>query len=72
MGHVVVLGAGIGGVPAAYDLRKELSKEHKDFSQQRRKIRTLPVQSWAAVGGQSLRKISLDLTKTSGTKKNRL
>lgn len=28
MAHVVVVGAGIGGVPAAYELRKKLGKEH--------------------------------------------
>lgn len=29
MAHVVVLGAGIGGLPAAYDLRKALGSEHR-------------------------------------------
>jgi sulfide:quinone oxidoreductase len=29
MAHIVVLGAGIGGLPAAYDLRKALGSEHK-------------------------------------------
>jgi sulfide:quinone oxidoreductase len=29
MAHIVVLGAGIGGLPAAYDLRKALGKEHR-------------------------------------------
>src|SRR5690348_2952837 len=29
MAHVVVLGAGIGGLPAAYDLRKALGTEHR-------------------------------------------
>jgi sulfide:quinone oxidoreductase len=28
MAHVVILGAGIGGLPAAYDLRKALGSEH--------------------------------------------
>ena len=29
MAHIIVLGAGIGGLPAAYDLRKALGREHK-------------------------------------------
>ena len=29
MAHIVILGAGIGGVPGAYELRGALSKEHK-------------------------------------------
>jgi sulfide:quinone oxidoreductase len=29
MAHVVVLGAGIGGLPAAYELRKALAKNHR-------------------------------------------
>jgi len=29
MAHIVVIGAGIGGVPAAFELRKKLGKEHR-------------------------------------------
>jgi sulfide:quinone oxidoreductase len=29
MAHVVIVGAGVGGVPAAYELRKRLGKEHR-------------------------------------------
>jgi sulfide:quinone oxidoreductase len=29
MAHIVVIGAGIGGVPCAYELRKKLGKEHR-------------------------------------------
>ncbi len=29
MAHVVILGAGVGGVPSAYELRKLLGKEHR-------------------------------------------
>lgn len=29
MSHIVVLGAGVGGVPTAYELRKKLGKEHR-------------------------------------------
>lgn len=29
MAHVVILGAGVGGVPCAYELRKKLGKQHR-------------------------------------------
>ena len=29
MAHIVVLGAGLGGMPAAYELREVLDKEHE-------------------------------------------
>ena len=29
MAHIIVMGAGIAGVPAAYGLRKKLGKEHR-------------------------------------------
>ena len=29
MSHIVVLGAGTGGMPAAYELREELGKDHR-------------------------------------------
>ena len=70
MGHVVVLGAGIGGVPAAYDLRKELSKEHKvTLVNKGEKFFFTPSNPWAAVGWSKPEKISLDLTKYLGRKK---
>ena len=29
MAHIVIVGAGIGGMPAAYELRELLDKEHR-------------------------------------------
>ena len=29
MAHIVIMGAGIGGVPAAYELRELLAKVHR-------------------------------------------
>ena len=29
MAHIVIMGAGIGGMPAAYEMRAELGKEHE-------------------------------------------
>ena len=51
MAHVVVLGAGLGGMPAAYELRKKLGKDHRitvinalDYFQ------FVPSNPWLAVG----------------------
>jgi len=27
--HIIIIGAGVGGVPAAYELRKKLGKKHR-------------------------------------------
>ena len=29
MAHIVIMGAGIGGMPAAYEMREKLDKQHK-------------------------------------------
>ena len=29
MAHIVIMGAGIGGMPAAYELRAKLPREHR-------------------------------------------
>ena len=64
MSHIVVLGAGIGGVPAAYDLRKELGKEHTiTLVNKGEKFCFTPSNPWAAVGWSKSEKISVDLTK---------
>ena len=51
MAHIVVLGAGIGGMPAAYELRSKLPPQHRvtvisavDYFQ------FVPSNPWIAVG----------------------
>ncbi len=51
MAHIIVLGAGIGGMPAAYELREKLASEHRitvvnavDYFQ------FVPSNPWLAVG----------------------
>jgi sulfide:quinone oxidoreductase len=51
MAHIIVMGAGIGGMPAAYELREKLGKEHRitvvnavDYFQ------FVPSNPWVAVG----------------------
>ena len=62
MAHIVVLGAGTGGVPAAYELREALGKEHEvtlinatDYFQ------FVPSNPWAAVGWRDRETIAFPL-----------
>ena len=62
MAHIVIIGAGIGGVPCAYELRKRLGKEHRvtligaspffEFT---------PSNPWVAVGWRKPEKTRVDL-----------
>jgi sulfide:quinone oxidoreductase len=54
MAHIVIMGAGLGGMPAAYEMREKLPKEHKvtvvsavDYFQ------FVPSNPWVAVGWRS-------------------
>ena len=62
MAHIVVMGAGIGGMPAAFELRAELGSEHKitvinavDYFQ------FVPSNPWLAVGWRDREAITLPL-----------
>lgn len=62
MAHIVVLGAGIGGMPAAYELREVLDKAHKvtvvnasEFFQ------FVPSNPWLAVGWRKREQITLPI-----------
>jgi len=51
MAHVVVIGAGLGGIPAAFDLRKRLSKSHHvTLIGARPYFEFTPSNPWIAVG----------------------
>ena len=60
MAHIVILGAGIGGMPAAYEMRAKLGKQHRvtvvsavDYFQ------FVPSNPWVAVGWRSRGEICL-------------
>ena len=62
MSHIVIVGAGIGGMPAAYEMRALLSKEHKitvvnavDYFQ------FVPSNPWIAVGWRQREDITLPI-----------
>ena len=62
MAHIVILGAGIGGLPAAYELRAKLGREHRitvisatDYFQ------FVPSNPWLAVGWRQREQITVSL-----------
>ncbi|WP_028305196.1 NAD(P)/FAD-dependent oxidoreductase [Oceanospirillum maris] len=59
MAHVVILGAGTGGMAAAYELRHKLDKSHKiTVINERDYFQFVPSNPWIAVGWRSADEIS--------------
>jgi sulfide:quinone oxidoreductase len=71
MAHVVVIGAGIGGMTAAYDLRAELDKKQHKITVIGDKdiFEFTPSNPWVAVGWRDRKTTTVDIRK-SLTKKN--
>ena len=62
MAHVVVLGAGTGGMPAAYELRELLGKEHEvTMINERDYFQFVPSNPWVAVGWRDRASITFDI-----------
>jgi len=62
MAHVVVLGAGLGGIIMAYELRDELAKEHKvSVVNNGSHYSFVPSNPWVAVGWRDKEAIEVDL-----------
>lgn len=69
MAHIVVLGAGIGGMPAAYELKAALGRDHRvtvinavDYFQ------FVPSNPWLAVGWREREAITLPIGPALGAK----
>ncbi|OJX32771.1 MAG: pyridine nucleotide-disulfide oxidoreductase [Burkholderiales bacterium 68-12] len=69
MSHIVILGAGTGGMPAAYELRAKLDKEHRitvvnavDYFQ------FVPSNPWVAVGWRERRDTTLPIAPSLNKK----
>lgn len=64
MAHIVVIGAGIGGMPAAYDLRKELGREHQvTLVGTSEYFQFTPSNPWVAVGWRSPDQVLVPIRK---------
>ena len=62
MAHIVIMGAGIGGLPAAYEMRDMLGKEHKvTVVSALSYFQFVPSNPWIAVGWRKREDIVLDL-----------
>jgi len=62
MAHIVVLGAGTGGMPAAYELRDELGKEHQvTVVNEKEYFQFTPSNPWVAVGWRDRASITFDI-----------
>ena len=69
MAHIVILGAGTGGMPAAYDLRAAIGKEHRitvvnavDYFQ------FVPSNPWVAVGWRERKDTTLPIAPSLAKK----
>jgi sulfide:quinone oxidoreductase len=62
MAHVIVVGAGVGGVPCAYELRKALRKEHRvTLVGSSQYFEFTPSNPWIAVGWRTCEKTRVPL-----------
>jgi sulfide:quinone oxidoreductase len=70
MAHVVVLGAGTGGMPAAYELRAELGKQHQvTVINESDHFQFVPSNPWVGVGWRNRKDITFALAPPLKRKK---
>ncbi|MCK5725851.1 MAG: NAD(P)/FAD-dependent oxidoreductase [Thiotrichaceae bacterium] len=64
MAHIVVLGSGTGGMPAAYELKDELGSEHKiTVINERDYFQFVPSNPWVGVGWRKRSDITFPIEK---------
>ncbi len=62
MAHIVVLGAGTGGMPCAYELREALGSEHQiTMVNERDYFQFVPSNPWVAVGWRDRSSVTFDI-----------
>jgi sulfide:quinone oxidoreductase len=62
MAHIVIMGAGTGGMPCAYELRMELGREHEvTMINEREYFQFVPSNPWLAVGWRDRSNITFDI-----------
>ncbi len=70
MARIVVLGAGLGGVIMAYEMRDQLRKGDKlTVVSKEAKYHFVPSNPWVAVGWRSREEVEIDLTRTFAKRK---
>ncbi len=64
MAHVVILGAGTGGMPAGYEMKAALGKNHEvTVINEREYFQFVPSNPWVAVGWRDRKAITFDIRK---------
>ncbi|MCW8891450.1 MAG: FAD-dependent oxidoreductase [Sedimenticola sp.] len=62
MAHIVVLGAGTGGMPCAYELKETLGKDHQvTVVNEREEFQFTPSNPWVAVGWRDRDSVTFDI-----------
>ena len=64
MAHIVVLGAGTGGMPAAYEMKAAVGKKHEvTVINEKEDFQFVPSNPWVAVGWRERKDISIPIEK---------
>jgi sulfide:quinone oxidoreductase len=70
MAHIVILGAGTGGMPCAYEMKAELGKKHEvTVINSNEYFQFTPSNPWAAVGWRDRKSITFPIAKYLNKKK---
>ena len=63
MAHIVIVGAGVGGLPCAYEMKETLGKEHQiSVINERDHFQFTPSNPWVAVGSRTKKDICVPLS----------
>jgi sulfide:quinone oxidoreductase len=64
MAHIVILGAGTGGMPAAYEMKAAVGKQHEvTVINEKADFQFVPSNPWVAVGWRERKEISIPIEK---------
>jgi len=70
MAHIVILGAGTGGMPAAYEMKAAVGSKHEvTVINEKKDFQFVPSNPWVAVGWRERKDISLPIEKYLSKKK---
>ncbi len=62
MAHIVILGAGTGGMPAAYEMKAAVGKQHDvTVINEKKDFQFVPSNPWVAVGWRERKDISIPI-----------